>query len=71
VVSYEGSDDIVVKQSSQPGVGCGDAGVGCLHNSSTSTVPCCAGDGNDDSLKIAWRYKNLHLPVEFCLIFLF
>jgi len=68
VVSYEGSNNTVERQAGQPDVGCGETSVDCLHSSSTSSVPCCAGDGSDHSLKIAWRYKNLHLPVEFCLI---
>jgi len=66
MVSYEASDHS--RQTSQRGVDCGETNIGCLHSSSPSTVPCCVGDGNDDTLKIAWRYKNLHLPVEFCLV---
>lgn len=62
-MSYEGSDHTT--QTCQPGVNCDETSVGCLNSSSTSTVPCCVGDGNDDTLKIAWRYKNLQLPVEF------
>lgn len=69
MVSYEGQDDTMMVQS-HPCFGCGETGAASLHSSSTSTVPCCNADSNDDSLKIAWRYKNLHLPVEFCPMFL-
>jgi len=65
VVSYKSLDNTAVRQTSQSGVGCHETSDRCLHASGTSTVPCCGGDSNDDTLKIAWRYKNLHLPVEF------
>ena len=64
-MAYEGCDsDTVVDETSQPAVSCIETGVDCQHN--VSPVPCCAGDGHgrDDALRIAWRYKNLHLPVE-------
>jgi len=65
VVSYEGHDDTAISHTSQPVVGCRETSDTCLHSSSTSTVPCCGDGSNDDTLRIAWRYKNLHLPVEF------
>jgi len=67
VVSYDEDSDHTT-QTSQPGVDCTETDVGCMHSFNASTVPCCAGEGSDDTLKIAWRYKNLHLPVIFCLI---
>ena len=67
-MSYESRDNMAVRRTSQPGVGCHESSDTCFHASDTSTVPCCSGDSNDDALKIAWRYKNLHLPVEFCVI---
>ena len=65
MVSYEGSDDAVIRQTSQSDACCAESSADCRH----STAPCCAGDGthDDDTLKIAWRYKNLHLPVQLCL----
>ena len=60
-MSCDVSDDTA--EASQPVVDCAETDVGCIHSSNTSTLPCCAGDGNNDTLKIAWRYKNLHLPV--------
>ena len=70
MVSYEGSVSTAMTKSSQPADGCVETSVGCPHGSSTSSVSCCGDDAGDDSLKIAWRYKNLHLPVEFSFTFL-
>jgi len=63
-VAYEGYDsDDVVDETSQSAVDCIETSANCQPGAS-SVVPCCAGDGHDDALRIAWRYKNLHLPVE-------
>lgn len=61
--SYERSDDTMSKQASHPAASGAETSDGCRQCS--NTAPCCAGDGCDDTLKIAWRYKNLHLPVDY------
>jgi len=59
-VSCEANDGDSVVDGPDDGCGqCGDSNAIC-----SSTVSCCASNDRDDALRIAWRYKNLHMPVD-------
>jgi len=68
-------NNTIITQAGQPDddvqgddVSSGDSNVCCEPSGSANKVSC-TGDTHDDALRIAWRYKNLHLPVWILFLF--